>query len=746
MAQILHADKEIKLKIVYYGPALSGKTTNLIYVHQVLFPSQKVKLFSINTGDDRTLFFDLLPLDLGKVSDYDLKLQLFTVPGQVMYDQTRRAVLSNSDGVVFVADSQKNQLDSNLESYENLKTNLEVNEIDHAALPLVIQYNKQDLPEIYSIEELDQALNDNHRPTFGATAIAGVGVLQTLKQSIHQVLKQFSDDFQDFSLTEIEQKIDRSFEAVLDSYQKKTHFIEDKEQAEEDFSTRLHDSSKNIQVTETREDLSQSQFLEKAVETNIKMAELYHELNAKTTMLDQKNREMTILGEISQALTGDFIPEQLPKMIFKSILMTFETVHGIYLEYNHEIKKLSEKFISGFDHDPLYFIPSVYGDSIANQLFIQRKAFHFNVFSFEDTVIPGIPVDQFADHLKKNNIMSVMSVPIQSGKMQYGLLNLYQMIDETSVLTAFDVMELKFFAKLSATFALSLDKLLLAHQARSMDQYSGKTEDKKIVELQGQISTLLTQNRDQQRRINKLETFYRPVARMDQRRDSLLGEFKTKISKPISSILTACKILDKFGVNNEENVHKFLAVTQDESGKFTQIVDNFESGSSNYFQEMDFSIEVFHPSELLQYIRELCVPKIKIKRLEWREEIPEELPPIRGDKDKFFFVAEQFVENALQFTSAGHIEIQLKYDPVYNDRFLVISVSDSGIGIPKADMPRVFDRFFKGEKDSDGDAERFGLGLALCKEIVEFFSGRIWIKSEEGVSTTISAEIPVEQQ
>jgi len=105
---------------------------------------------------------------------------------------------------------------------------------------------------------------------------------------------------------------------------------------------------------------------------------------------------------------------------------------------------------------------------------------------------------------------------------------------------------------------------------------------------------------------------------MDQRRDSLLGEFKTKISKPISSILTACKILDKFGVNNEENVHKFLAVTQDESGKFTQIVDNFESGSSNYFQEMDFSIEVFHPSELLQYIRELCVPKIKSKRLEWR--------------------------------------------------------------------------------------------------------------------------------
>ncbi|MBN2430577.1 MAG: hypothetical protein JXQ27_03845 [Acidobacteria bacterium] len=743
MAQILHADKEIKLKIVYYGPALSGKTTNLIYIHQVLFPSQKVKLFSINTGDDRTLFFDLLPLELGRVSGYNLTLQLFTVPGQVRYDQTRRAVLNGADGVVFVADSNIDQDDANQESFDNLKINLAVNAIDFDTTPVILQYNKQDLKEIHSVAEMDRRFNKDKLPSFGANALAGVGVLQTLKQAITRVLENFNKEFPELSMTEIENKIDRSFDAVLDAYQKRSQVVEKIPDAETAFAQTLKNHAHNIQVMESRSDLDQEHFLDKAVETNIKLAELYHQLNDTSVQLQQKNRELTILGEINQALTGDFAPEKLPHMIFRSILMSFETANGVFLAAKTGAKELTEKYLSGFNHDPLHNILTLYGDSVASQLFALGQPLMFNAFDYEDVVIPGKPVDQLAAQLRKFKIMAFMSLPIAAGKIRFGLLNIYQLVDESSVLQAWNQEHLHFATRLGATLTLALERTSLPRHAPAAP--SVDTENGDARQIRRRLEALTAQNRDCQRRLAKLETFFEPVLRMDVRRDLLLGNFMSEISKPISSILMAGKVLEKFGIHSEENLSRFLQVSRDESARLNHILEKFEGGTDKYFDAADFNTEVFAVDDLLQPVQGVYLPKIEQKRLLWRQDIPDDLPRIRGDKEKFQFVLGQFVDNALQFTSTGHIELKLQYNPVYNDRFLVLSVADSGVGIPKADLPKVFDRFFKGVRDTEGSANRFGLGLAFCKEIIEFHRGRIWIKSEEGVSTTIYAEIPVAQ-
>jgi signal recognition particle receptor subunit beta len=189
MVQINFALKEVNCKIVYYGPGMSGKTTNLEIVHQKAPEENKGDLTSISTEGDRTLFFDFMPLDLGTVAGMRTKFQLYTVPGQVYYNSTRKLVLQGVDGVIFVADSDPEKMAENIESYENLIENLTEYGKDVRELPHVLQYNKRDHPNALSVEEMDRQLNRFGVPTFEAVAVTGEGVFPTLKVLAGMVLE-----------------------------------------------------------------------------------------------------------------------------------------------------------------------------------------------------------------------------------------------------------------------------------------------------------------------------------------------------------------------------------------------------------------------------------------------------------------------------------------------------------------------------------------------------------------------------
>lgn len=176
-----HATREMTAKIVYYGPGLCGKTTNLMVIFDKLDPKAKGKMLSLATKTDRTLFFDLLPVDIGKVGPFNLKIQLYTVPGQVFYNETRKLVLKGADSVVFVADSQPAMVEANRESFANLMENLEENQIDPNDTPVVIQFNKRDLPGVLSVPELQERLGFDGYPYTEASALRGDGVMETFK-------------------------------------------------------------------------------------------------------------------------------------------------------------------------------------------------------------------------------------------------------------------------------------------------------------------------------------------------------------------------------------------------------------------------------------------------------------------------------------------------------------------------------------------------------------------------------------
>ena len=190
MSFINFAAREINCKIVYYGAGLGGKTTNLQVIYQKTADQQKGKMISLATETERTLFFDFLPLDLGSVRGFKTRIHLYTVPGQVFYDASRKLILRGVDGIVFVADSQEQRMDANVEALENLMSNLREHGYDFKKIPYVLQLNKRDLPNILPIDLLSTELRKKNEPIVEAVAFQGIGVFETLKEIAKQVLTE----------------------------------------------------------------------------------------------------------------------------------------------------------------------------------------------------------------------------------------------------------------------------------------------------------------------------------------------------------------------------------------------------------------------------------------------------------------------------------------------------------------------------------------------------------------------------
>ena len=191
-----YALRKLNAKIVYYGPGLCGKTTNLQWIHDHFEGGQRGKMISLATEGDRTIFFDLLPIDIGTIRGMDVTLQLYTVPGQVHYNSTRQLVLRGADGVVFVADSQRTMRSSNIESFENLQENLMLQGIDLKDFPHVLQFNKRDLRDLLAGEDLNESLNVFSVPIFEAIATEGIGVQETLEGIVKLVMRNLREKYE----------------------------------------------------------------------------------------------------------------------------------------------------------------------------------------------------------------------------------------------------------------------------------------------------------------------------------------------------------------------------------------------------------------------------------------------------------------------------------------------------------------------------------------------------------------------
>ncbi len=740
MAQILHAEKEIKLKIVYYGPALSGKTTNLIYIHQVLFPNQKVKLFSINTGDDRTLFFDLLPLSLGEIGGYKMTLQVFTVPGQVKYDQTRRAVLNRADGVVFVADSQRKELQNNKDSYENLKVNLSKNDLDYNKIPLVMQYNKQDLPDIYTPQDLDDILNERKVPYFSAIAITGAGVIKTLREIIFLVLRDFQKYFPQFEVDEIEKKIDKSFEMVLETYHDRKKV---KINSEKKFKEGLNSETHNIRVKGKRDEIGDNELVEKAVETNIQFAELSNKINELKNEIERKNRELEVIGNINEIILEQKETKHLPKLIFKSILKTFQTRFGTFLKYSPETNKLNELFISGFNVDPFAETKLNGDETLADRVLRLKQPYFFSPYSSNAPELLKVDKEIFNEPLKKYKIISLMCVPVSIDNKPFGLLNVYNVITETGMFESFDSNALQFCKRLATLLSMAIYKKEILDKFANMNDEMEEVVEKETSKMREKILALIKEVNKNKIELLKYSTIFLPLLRMDRQRFLYNKNLKEEMEKEISKLVTNVNMMEKVIPAKDDNLKRFLKLLKENSEKVNKLLSYIDVNEYKYFKANDFEDEIFNLKDLIlesaQYFKPLCEEKdIKLQVVEDSLDYR-----VKFDKRKFEFIINALIENSCEYTKSGYIEISGSFNPAFNENFLILAVKDTGPGIDKEDIGKIFvpyqstnDVFSKNEKN-------FGISLYMSKEIVEHYGGRIWAKSGTDVGTTIFLEIPI---
>ena len=342
MVQFDNQYRQVKIKIVYYGPALGGKTTCLQHIHSVTDPQQRTKLYSLNTASDRTLFFDLLSLNLGNIRGYRLALQLYTVPGQVQYNATRRAVLAGADGVVFVADSQTSQAEANTASLENLWENLEANGLDRATLPVVFQFNKRDLSPLLTLDEMAASLNGEQSPSFPTVAITGEGVMEGFVAITEATLAAVAEKL----------GVGTNRQAIRRLQEQARGALRPLVQEREAPAPEEIEISRPASAGATDEPLSQDTLVQEAVRANVAMTDLNARMDTLRQALERKVRILRGISEFGTEVSTERDPQGVLSRLLDTASELLRVPGGAVVVVPSS-GTLREAGTLGVDRDPL---------------------------------------------------------------------------------------------------------------------------------------------------------------------------------------------------------------------------------------------------------------------------------------------------------------------------------------------------------------------------------------------------------
>lgn len=424
--QISTTDKTLFLKIVYYGPGLSGKTTNLETIHRLTDPDGKQPLVSLRTEGDRTLFFDLLPFDLGQLFGMDVRLKLYTVPGQVQYDITRRQVLAGADGIVFVADSQASQLDANLQMIKYLKSNLRMNGLDPNTIPLVFQWNKRDLPGVMGVDELHRELNfrPNDAPMTEAIAPNGDGVIETLRLITTRTVAAVVSSHPNPAFTNSGSSVEHKIEALFSGMVKRAKLVPNVGARPTAHLTAPLNASRTHAARDRsgKDVLELDDLLFEAVQASLDMSEKLSRTASGEDAVARLRRERKALLRLTQV--GSLAPDRqgVLRMTLAAALSGLDAKLGSVLAWASAGHPLQEIATSGFDRDPLNTIVTPAIGSVATTLLERAQALYCSDIRGE--LLFG------AAHPAVQAVRGVLAVPIRSQREADTLMLLYVPSDQ----------------------------------------------------------------------------------------------------------------------------------------------------------------------------------------------------------------------------------------------------------------------------------------------------------------------------
>jgi len=738
MVQINHSEKIINAKVVYYGPPLGGKTTSLQTIHRLTDPKNTHPLISMNTAQDRTLFFDLLPFTVANVLGHTLKLKLYTVPGQVQYSATRRVVLSGADAVVLVADSQKKMARENRKSIEDLRENLKANGLNYKSIPLVHQYNKQDLSPLSTPEELDDIINDRGVPRHLSVATTGVGVMETFVDVIKAMLLSFRERFgsmrKSFNSERIAEDIEHQFaryyvdpatvvppdptpagahddvdadglkplprlgeetdtgEGASISLTGDIYGPDDVERSDR-VITRAENKRRGLQIEEQ---------LKESVRSNIELSEQYQEMVETQNLLTQRVNELVALSDIGGILNSSLDLDEMLKEMLSQAVKSSGGSQGSLLMFDATSQNLEEHSLIGLERDPLNAIIIPGTGTVAHQLAMRR----------EPLVFSDVARDLFFGEVQEScsDIVSMMSAPLISGKDQRGMISIYS----TDPQVLFDAQHLRFLTVLTHQAAASIENAYLYESLKSERASLARKVEERTRELSDALSML---------------------QEADAAKDRFLSSVSHEMKTPLTSIISYTELLLSFTNEPAETRQEFLDIIKGEAEKLHRMTTRVL-----YFTELESKHQepVREKVELDKMVVEVATElkgRLRAKDQKLSIRLRKPVLPVIGDPQRLYTVFTNLLENASTFSPEG-TGIQLEAETIRSGNHdlrypaVRISLRDQGPGIDPADHDRLFNRFEQGGELLTSKPDGMGMGLPIARKIVEDHGGRIEINPE----------------
>jgi len=692
-------EKSIHAKVVYYGPPLGGKTTSLRHVHRVMDPEGRTNLVSLNTDRDRTLFFDFLPIGLGRIGDFQVKIQGFTVPGQVKYLLTRRYVLRGADAVVFVADSRASEREANLASLNDLRENLAVNGLDFGTIPLVLEYNKRDEAPLLTVAEMDRLLNERGVPRFETVATVGTGVFEAFGSVAAVMVERICAEYRIGSGRDVADGVRASLAKLMLAASTPGRPAPGPSRST---VVVLEDSS----VPGPEE--GPQQLLERALAGNVRVAELLSEVQQGRAEMESLVAELQALYQVGSAAAATLDEDHVVATVIEGAAAALGGGHASILLRDEEDGSLRERGVHGFLYDPLV-AGSATPDGLLPVAALMASA---DPVAVTERGPPGVLASIRA---REPSVRCAVAAPLRMREETRGLLVVYFTDPGGDPGDA----AVRFLGALASAAAVALEN---ARMHGTLERFNR--------ELEGKVAE----------RTADLEKALHELQALDRLKEDFLSTMSHELMTPLAGVRSSAEILLTYADMAPEERADFLRGIEKEAARLTDRLQDILDLSALDAGRVVLVRSAAAPREVVQQALDRTRAVFDERKVKASFKVQANLPRIPVDPRWMGRALDHLLGNAAKFSpEGGEVEVAAERDGVQ----VRISVRDRGPGIPPAERESLFRRFKQIGRVLTDKTPGIGAGLPLARRIVEAHRGTIEIGGGTGQGTVVTVRLPV---
>lgn len=684
MVQFRHTQREIQFKVVYYGPALGGKTTNLEALHELTDPNGETQLVSLKTAEDRTLFFDFLPFDVGEIQGYHIRFQVYTVPGQVHYNTTRKVVMAGADAIIFVADSQPGRANENFISWENMKANLLANKMDIGQTTTVVQCNKRDLAGVLAPEEVLAAMHLDGLPVILASALSGEGVVETFMTCVERSLVLFSERFKLGQKGATPERLSAGIREVF------TPFLDRRRKGYQP-----EDSRVSVAAELPVRSLSEEEQLVAALQSSTQLAEEYQEQHLLSRMYQARLQEMTALYEIGRGLAESTGIEEALTFTARKLLDARPGWKVSVFAPRAGNPVLIE--CVGQNLDPLWEADAPGAGNLALSLLQRNERMRLDNLQVRLQELKASPSPDLGE---------AMALPLGPPGSPNGYFIIYSPPDQP-----FSKEDDRLLSLLEQLITPRLTTLSLVQELADANERL----EVKVMDRTADLRLALTQ-----------------LTQLDQLKRAFLNNVSHEMKTPLTNIRSYADLLKRYPQQREKNLDEYLGIIHGETVHLETMVNDLLSYTK---VKEPARGEFCDLVAVLEDVLQVVTLKAEEKHVTVQVQRAQDTLFYEINREDAMVLFRQILDNAIQFSPEG---VKVKVYLLQDTKKVIFAARDYGPGFPKDQQDRLLEPIEPDKPQVPSyKTPGLGMGLFLVKEVLAKYGGVIAIENMEPGSNVL---------